>query len=104
MRKLGIEPLFMEDRNFTHSYKSSTNCCQVWRTEHKIVLMKLRHFLFERRLNESYQNILEVEQEVVLLWSKFDHVEDGFNLGEWVLTQRKSFKADKMTQLRPLKG
>lgn len=37
---------------------------------HRIALMKLQHFLSERRLDESYQNILEVEQEVVPLTYK----------------------------------
>jgi len=37
--KLGMEPLFMEDGNSAHGHKSSTNCCQVWRTAHGIVFM-----------------------------------------------------------------
>lgn len=30
----------------------------------------------------------------------FDHVEDSFNLGEWVLTQRKAYKSGKVEKYR----
>jgi Helicase associated domain len=29
-----------------------------------------------------------------------DHVEENFKLGEWIQTQRKAYKAGKMTQER----
>jgi hypothetical protein len=34
-----VEPLFMEDGNPAHGHKSTTNCCQRFRTEHGIILM-----------------------------------------------------------------
>ncbi|KAF8847761.1 hypothetical protein BDZ45DRAFT_778899, partial [Acephala macrosclerotiorum] len=33
------EPLFMENGNSAHGHKSSTNCCQRFRTKHGIILM-----------------------------------------------------------------
>ena len=34
-----VEPLFIEDKNSAYSHKSTTNCCQRWRTAHGIILM-----------------------------------------------------------------
>jgi hypothetical protein len=33
------EPLFIEDGNLAHGYKSTGNCCARWRTTHGIILM-----------------------------------------------------------------
>jgi transposase len=33
------EPLFMEDGNSAHGHKSTTNCCQRYRTKYGIILM-----------------------------------------------------------------
>jgi hypothetical protein len=37
--RLSAEPLFIEDGNPAHSHKSTTNCCQLFRTTHSIILM-----------------------------------------------------------------
>jgi hypothetical protein len=34
-----VKPLFMEDSNSAHGYKSSRNCYARYRTEHNIILM-----------------------------------------------------------------
>jgi hypothetical protein len=36
---LGLEPLFIEDSNSAHGYKSERNCYVVYRTKHGIILM-----------------------------------------------------------------
>jgi hypothetical protein len=33
------EPLFTEDGNSAHGYKSTSNCCAKWRMAHGIILM-----------------------------------------------------------------
>lgn len=49
---------------------------------------------------KAYNLLLKFYQREAHAKVKFDHVEDGFNLGEWVLTQRKAFKANKAAKDR----
>jgi superfamily II DNA or RNA helicase len=49
---------------------------------------------------KAYDLLLKFYQREGHAKVKFDHVEDGFNLGEWVQTQRKAFKADKIAKER----
>jgi hypothetical protein len=37
--KPSAELLFIEDRNSTHGYKSTSNCCARWRIAHGIILI-----------------------------------------------------------------
>jgi transposase len=89
--RLSIEPLFMEDDNSAHGYKSTRNCCAQFRTKHGIILMpypstspdmnpiekcwrRIKQALHRRR----YQPTIEVEMEAMVL-KEWDRI-----LQEWI--------------------
>lgn len=54
----------------------------------------------ENRWAYSYDLLIKFYQREGHARVPFNHVEDDFNLGAWVLTQRKSYKAGKIENVR----
>jgi len=54
----------------------------------------------ERRWQQAYNLLLQFCHRKGHAKVKYNHIEDDFNLGGWVLTQRKACKASKITKER----